>query len=103
MNRQDLRHQGEAILKTLFGSTAQTAGLGHLLTEGAYGAIWCRPHLALGDRLVVAIAALAVGPRLNARRGHLSARWEPGLSAEAVGEILVQASLYAGFSAAEET
>jgi len=26
MNRQDLRHQGEAILKTLFGSTAQTAG-----------------------------------------------------------------------------
>jgi 4-carboxymuconolactone decarboxylase len=103
MNRQDLRHQGEAMLKTLFGSTAQAAGLGHLLTEAAYGAIWSRPHLSLADRLVVAIAALAVGPRLKVLRRHLGAGLEHGLSAEAVREILVQAGLYAGFSAAEET
>jgi 4-carboxymuconolactone decarboxylase len=103
MNRQDLRHQGEAMLKTLFGSTAQAAGLGHLLTEAAYGAVWSRPHLTLADRLVVAIAALGVGPRLKALRRHLSAGLEHGLSAEAVREILVQAGLYGGFSAAEET
>src|SRR3954470_22774183 len=76
MNRQDLRHQGEAILKTLFGSTAQAAGLGHLLTEAAYGAIWSRAHLSLADRLVVAIAALAVGPRLKVLRRHLGAGLE---------------------------
>src|SRR4051812_34198439 len=103
MNRQDLRHQGEAMLKTLFGSTAQAAGLGHLLTEAAYGAVWSRPHLTLADRLVVAIAALGVGPRLKALRRHLSAGLEHGLSAEAVREILVQAGLYGGFSAARET
>ena len=103
MNRQELRHEGEAMLKTLFGSTAQAAGLGHLVTEVAYGAIWSRPHLAVADRLVVAIAALAVGPRLRALRRHLSAGLEHGLRAEAVREILVQAGLYGGFSAAEET
>jgi alkylhydroperoxidase/carboxymuconolactone decarboxylase family protein YurZ len=103
MNRQELRHQGEAMLKALFGSTAQAAGLGHLVTEAAYGAIWSRPHLDLAQRLVVAIAALAVGPRLRALRRHLGAGLEHGLSAEAVREILVQAGLYAGFAAAEET
>jgi 4-carboxymuconolactone decarboxylase len=103
MTRQDLRHQGEAMLRTLFGSDAQTPGLANLLTEAAYGGIWSRPVLALPDRLVCAIAALATGPRLKALRRHLSAGLEHGLSAEAIREILVQASLYAGFSAAEET
>jgi hypothetical protein len=37
MTRNDLRHQGEAMLRSLFGSTAQPAGLANLLTEAAYG------------------------------------------------------------------
>jgi 4-carboxymuconolactone decarboxylase len=103
MTRQDLRHQGEAILRTLFGSDSQTAGLANLLTEAAYGGIWSRPGLALPDRLVCAIAALATGPRLKALRRHIEAGLDHGLTTEAIREILVQASLYAGFSAAEET
>ncbi len=103
MTRQDLRHRGEAILRTLFGSDSQTPGLANLLTEAAYGGVWSRPGLPLTDRLTCAIAALATGPRLKALRRHLSAGLEHGLSAEAIREILVQASLYAGFSAAEET
>jgi 4-carboxymuconolactone decarboxylase len=101
--RQDLRHQGEAMLRTLFGSSAQTAGFGHLLTEAAYGGIWSRPDLDLPDRLVCAIAALGAIPRLKALRRHIAAGLDHGLSAEAVRECLVQAALYAGFSAAEET
>jgi 4-carboxymuconolactone decarboxylase len=103
MTRNDLRHQGEAMLRTLFGSTAQPAGLANLLTEAAYGGIWTRPGLALQDRLICSIAALGVGPRLKALRRHLGAGLEHGLTAEAIREILVQASLYSGFSAAEET
>jgi 4-carboxymuconolactone decarboxylase len=103
MTRHDLRHQGEAMLRTLFGSAAQPAGLANLLTEAAYGGIWSRPGLALPDRLVCAIAALGAGPRLKALRRHIAAGLEHGLSAEAIREILVQASLYSGFSAAEET
>ena len=33
MTRQELRHQGEAMLRTLFGSTTQPAGLANLLTD----------------------------------------------------------------------
>ena len=103
MTRLDLRRQGEAMLRSLFGSTAQTAGLGNLLTEAGYGGIWSRPGLALQDRLVCAMAALGVGPRLKALRRHIGAGLDHGLPAEAIREILVQASLYSGFSAAEET
>jgi len=103
MTRDDLRQQGLATLQTLFGCANQTPGLGHLLTEAAYGGIWTRPGLALQDRLVCAIAALGAIPRLKALRRHIAAGLEHGLSAEAVREILVQASLYTGFSAAEET
>ena len=103
MTRQELRHQGEAMLRTLFGSVGQPPGLSHLLTEAAYGGIWSRPGLDLADRLVCSIACLAVGPRLKTLRRHLGAGLTHGLGAEAIREILVQASLYAGFSAAEET
>jgi 4-carboxymuconolactone decarboxylase len=103
MTRQDLRRQGEAMLRTLFGSASQSAGLGSLVTEAAYGGIWSRPGLELRDRLVCSIAALAVGPRLKALRRHVVAGLLHGLPAEAIREILVQASLYSGFSAAEET
>jgi 4-carboxymuconolactone decarboxylase len=103
MTRHDLRHQGETMLRNLFGSTAQTAGLANLLTEAAYGGIWTRPGLSIPDRLVCSIAALGVGPRLKALRRHIGAGLDHGLTAEAIREILVQASLYSGFSAAEET
>ncbi len=103
MTRHDLRHQGEAMLRTLFGSTVQPAGLANLLTEAAYGGIWARPGLSIPDRLICSIAALGVGPRLRALRRHIGAGLEHDLTAEAIREILVQASLYSGFSAAEET
>jgi 4-carboxymuconolactone decarboxylase len=103
MTRHELRHQGETMLRTLFGSTAQPAGLANLLTEAAYGGIWTRPGLALSDRLICSIAALGVGPRLKALRRHIWAGLDHGLTAEAIREILVQASLYSGFSAAEES
>jgi 4-carboxymuconolactone decarboxylase len=103
MTRQDLRHQGETMLRSLFGATTQTPGLGHLLTEAAYGGIWSRPGLDLPDRLLCAIAALGAIPRLKALRRHIAAGLEHGVTAEAIREILVQASLYSGFSAAEET
>lgn len=103
MTRHDLRHQGEATLRSLFGSSAQPAGLANLLTEAAYGGIWTRPGLSVPDRLICSIAALGVGPRLKALRRHLGAGLEHGLTPEAIREILVQASLYSGFSAAEET
>jgi len=102
MTRQELRAQGEATLKALFGTTEQARGLANLLTEPVYGGVWNRPGLARQDRMLCTIAALACGPRLRALRGHLAAGLDLGLTPVAIREILVQASLYAGFSAAEE-
>jgi 4-carboxymuconolactone decarboxylase len=103
--RESLYQQGEATRSRLFGAsaTAEPSGFGTVLTEAVFGAIWNRPGLPLPDRMLCTLAALAVWPRLLQLRHHLVAALELGLSSEAVREVLLQAGLYAGFSAAEET
>jgi hypothetical protein len=59
----ELRTQGQATLKGLFGSDEQTRGLANLLTEAVYGGVWSRAGLARADRMLCTIAALATGPR----------------------------------------
>ena len=104
MTREQLRRQGEATRTDLFGgATPEPAGFGTLLTEAVHGAIWNRPGLARTDRMLCTLAALAVRPRLHQLRRHIAAALDLGLSPEAIREVLVQAGLYAGFSAAEET
>ncbi len=68
-----------------------------------HGALWNRPGLAVSDRMLCTLAALAVWPRLRQLRRHIGAALDLGLATEAIREVLVQAGLYAGFSAAEET
>ena len=50
MTRQELRAQGEATLKALFGTTEQARGFANLLTEPVYGGVWNRPGLELCRR-----------------------------------------------------
>jgi alkylhydroperoxidase/carboxymuconolactone decarboxylase family protein YurZ len=102
--REQLRQQGEATRGQLFGAVAsEPKGFGTLLTEAVHGAIWNRPGLAKPERMLCTLAALGVWPRLRQLRRHISAALDLGLSTEAIREALVQAGLYAGFSAAEET
>jgi len=90
-------------LRTLFASAAQPPGLANLLTEPVFGGVWNRPGLALSDRLLCVIAALATFPRLRSLRSYINAGLDHELDGKAIREILVQAALYAGFSSAEET
>lgn len=103
MTRQTLRQKGETTAQELFGSRRLTQGLANLLTEPVFGGVWNRPGLAWSDRLLCTIAALATSPRMRSLRQYIQAGLEHGLDAAAIREILVQASLYAGFSSAEET
>ena len=103
MTRQDLRRQGQDTLRSLFGSEAQAPGFANLLTEPVFGGVWNRPGLARADRLLCTIAALSTIPRLVPLRRYVVAGLDQGLTPAAIREILVQAALYAGFSAAEET
>src|SRR5690242_20721833 len=102
---EDLRRRGEATRSCLFGAsiTTEPPGFGTLLTEAVHGAVWNRPGLARPDRMLCTLAALAVWPRLRQLRRHIAAALDLGLKPEAIREVLVQAALYAGFSAAEET
>jgi 4-carboxymuconolactone decarboxylase len=103
MDRTTLRQTGAATRRELLGPGTETPGLGNLLTETLYGGVWNRPGLARADRFVCAIAALATGPRLRVLRRHINGALDHGLEPAAIREVLVQAALYAGFSAAEET
>lgn len=90
----------------LFGAAVATTnpradGLKALMSEAAYGAVWSRPGLALPDRMVCALAALAALQRLPQLRRHVPAALDLGLEPAAIREIIVQIGIYAGFTASE--
>ena len=103
-DRASLRAQGEAMRRRLFGDgdDGAPANMRTLNTEAVYGAIWSRPGLALDDRMVCALAALAAVQRLPKLGRHVGAALDLGLSARAIIEILIQIGIYAGFAASEE-
>ena len=101
--RDSLKEQGEAMRRRLFGGDdGAPAAMRTLNTEASYGAIWSRPGLALDDRMVCALAALAAVQRLPKLRRHVAAALDLGLSARSIVEILIQIGIYAGFAASEE-
>jgi alkylhydroperoxidase/carboxymuconolactone decarboxylase family protein YurZ len=87
----------------LFGDDdGASAALRTINTEASYGAIWSRPGLALEDRMLCALAALASVQRLPKLRRHVGAALELGLTPRAIVEVLIQIGIYAGFAASEE-
>lgn len=101
--RASLRQQGEAMRHRLFGDDdGAPAFMRALNTEASYGAIWARPGLAIEDRMICALAALAAVQRLPKLRRHVAAALDLGLPARPIVEVLIQIGIYAGFAASEE-
>ena len=101
--RASLRQQGEAMRQRLFGDDdGAPAFVRTLNIEASYGAIWSRPGLALEDRMICALAALAAVQRLPKLRHHVGAALQLGLTPRAIVEVLIQIGIYAGFAASEE-
>jgi 4-carboxymuconolactone decarboxylase len=101
--RETLRQQGEALRRQLFGDDdGAPAFMRGLNAEASYGAIWSRPGLALEDRMICALAALAAVQRLPKLRRHVGAALDLGLTPRAILEVLIQIGIYAGFAASEE-
>lgn len=101
--RADLREQGEAMRRRLFGDDdGAPAVMRTLNSEASYGAIWSRPGLALADRMICALAALGAVQRLPKLGRHVGAALDLGLSARSIVEVLIQIGIYAGFAASEE-
>ncbi len=107
--RDELRQQGEAMRARLFGTEAAgtptegaTPGFRDFLSETEFGIVWCRPGLALVERMVCTLAALASVQRPVALRRYVGAALNIGLDARAIQEVLIQIGIYAGFTASEE-
>ena len=101
--RASLRQQGEAMRRRLFGDDdGAPAFMRTLNTEASYSAIWSRPGLALEDRMICALAALAAVQRLPKLRRHVGAALHIGLAPRSILEVLIQIGIYAGFAASEE-
>jgi 4-carboxymuconolactone decarboxylase len=114
LRRAELRRNGAALRDRLFGPTRlqSTAlqredggtipGIGDLVDELTFGAVWSRPGLSLPDRMIATLAALCAVQRLSHLRRYVAAALDLGMSAAAVVEICVQCGIYAGFPASEE-
>lgn len=107
--RSELRQQGEAMRTRLFGAEAThfqrddaAPGFRDFMSETEFGIVWCRPGLALPERMLCTLAALASVQRLPALRRYVGAALNIGLDALAIQEVLLQIGIYAGFAASEE-
>src|SRR5580658_5931231 len=103
--RQELREQGTALRKQLFGPSALThfvPNYADLRAELAFGAVWNRPGLALADRMIASLAALCSVQRLNHLRRHITAALDMGLAPRTIVEIFIQCGIYCGLPASEE-
>jgi 4-carboxymuconolactone decarboxylase len=71
------------------------------LFEFPFGDIYSRPGLAVRDREIATIAALAaMGNAAPQLKVHIEAGLNVGLSREEIVEVIMQMAVYAGFPAA---
>lgn len=74
--------------------------LQELLTHYAWGEVWSRPGLDRKARSMITLAMLAALNRPHELKLHVHAALRNGLAAEEIGEIFLQAAVYAGGPAA---
>lgn len=103
--REELRRDGIALRRQMFGPSAMThfvPGYADLRAELAFGAVWNRPGLALPDRMLAALAALCSVQRLNHLRRHIGAALDLGLEPRGIVEVFIQCGIYCGLPASED-
>lgn len=104
--RNELRSQGEAMRKRLFGDNqgggTNAPGFDDFLAETEFGIVWNRPGLALEERMVCTLATLASVQRMTALQRYAGAALNIGLTPLTIQESVIQIGIYAGFTASEE-
>lgn len=111
MDDDEHREQGYALRREVLGdeyvdaalarTSALTADFQDYLTRTAWGEIWSRPGLDRKIRSLLTITALtALGHRHELALHIRSAVQNNGVTPEEVGEVILQAAVYAGVPAA---
>jgi 4-carboxymuconolactone decarboxylase len=89
-------HVDRAIERT----TSFTEPFQDLITRYAWGEIWSRPGLDRRTRSIVTLTALVATGREHELEMHVRAALRNGLTADEIGEVLLQCAVYCGVPAA---
>ncbi|MCY1666413.1 4-carboxymuconolactone decarboxylase [Rhizobium sp. SL86] len=71
-----------------------------LITEGAWGTVWSRPHFSKRERSIVTIALLAALGQDEEVAMHIRATANTGATKDDICEALLHVAIYAGVPAA---
>jgi 4-carboxymuconolactone decarboxylase len=86
--------------RAVAATTPFTAPFQDLITRYAWGEVWSRPGLDRRTRSAVTLAMLVALRSEEELAMHVRAALRNGLSAAEIGEVLLQAAVYAGVPAA---
>jgi 3-oxoadipate enol-lactonase/4-carboxymuconolactone decarboxylase len=86
--------------RAIAATTDLTAGFQDFITRYAWGEIWTRPGLDRRTRSCVTLTALVAGGHHAELAMHVRAAVRNGLTAEEIGEVLLQTAVYCGVPAA---
>ncbi|MGH3051119.1 MAG: 4-carboxymuconolactone decarboxylase [Gaiellaceae bacterium] len=89
-------HVDSAVERT----TEFTAGFQDLITRYAWGEIWARPGLDRRTRSCITLTALTALNHHEELALHVRAALRNGLTADEIGEVLLQCAIYCGVPAA---
>lgn len=73
-----------------------------LITEGAWGSVWSRPHWTKRERSMVTIALLAALGHDDELAMHVRATCNTGATEEDLREAVMHVAIYAGIPAANQ-
>ena len=82
------------------GKTEFDAPFQALVTEGAWGSVWSRPHWTKRKRSVVTIALLAALGHDEELAMHVRATYNTGATEKDLREAMMHVAIYAGIPAA---
>ena len=90
----------EHVDRAIASTTELTRDFQDLITRYAWGEIWARPGLDRKTRSCIALTALTALNHHHELAMHVRAALRNGLTADEIGEVLLQAAVYCGVPAA---
>ncbi|PZF85616.1 4-carboxymuconolactone decarboxylase [Jiangella anatolica] len=86
--------------RAVTATTAFTADFQSLITRYAWGEIWTRPGLDRRMRSAITLTALIAHGHWDELAMHVAAARRNGLTADEIGEVILQCAVYCGVPAA---
>jgi 4-carboxymuconolactone decarboxylase len=90
----------EHVDRAIAGTTPFTQPFQELITRYAWGGVWSRPGLDRRTRSCVTLALLVAVRAEHELAMHVRAALRNGVTADEIGEVLLQTAVYAGVPAA---